>query len=158
MTTRTTILLITALGLALAALPTSARSAQALFIESPSKYGFAESVKRLQAAAKKGGWKVPKVFNLQGAMKKAGHKVLPVTVVAVCKPALAVKILGDDARRPAAAMMPCKVAVYEKADGKTYFSRVNAAALRGSAPGGAGAAMVEAGKGLERLLKPLIKK
>ena len=46
-----------------------------------------------------------------------------------CNPDLAEKILLTDDERIVSNMMPCRVAVYQKEDGKVYYSRMNAGLL-----------------------------
>jgi uncharacterized protein (DUF302 family) len=55
--------------------------------------------------------------------------VLPVASLKICQPDYAEKVLKDDAARFLAVMMPCSIAVYEKKDGKTYVSSMNAALM-----------------------------
>lgn len=142
------------LGL-LAAQTASADPASKLFIETPSKLGLAASVARIKAEAKRLGWKIPKIYDMQKTMRKHGHKVRPMLVLSVCKPDLAVKLVGRDDSRMVAAMMPCRVAVYTKADGKTYLSRVNGANLASMMPPRVARVMGAAARGLEQLLAPL---
>jgi uncharacterized protein (DUF302 family) len=144
------VVVVVALGVLVAARPADARGP---FVESRCKHGLAETVKRLQAAARKQGWKIPKVYDLQGALRKARHEVRPVKVVSLCKPDLAVKILGRDALRSASVMMPCRISIYERADGKTYLSRLDPSAFGGPAA----KVMAAAARELEALIKPLVK-
>jgi len=58
-------------------------------------------------------------------MEKAGHEVNKVKVFALCNPNHAIQILQGDEERIVTSMMPCRVAVYVKKDGKTYLSRMN---------------------------------
>jgi uncharacterized protein (DUF302 family) len=50
---------------------------------------------------------------------------LPVSVIESCKPEHACKIPGEDEYRLVTSLMPCRVAVYQKADGSTVVSRMN---------------------------------
>ena len=43
----------------------------------------------------------------------------------MCHPNHSSRILEKDAERIVSSMMPCRVSVYEKKDGKTYISRMN---------------------------------
>lgn len=131
--------------------------AQGPIAESQSRFGFAETVTRLQAELKRKGWKVAKVHDLQASMKKHGHAVLPVKVMAACHPQFALKVLQNDDARLAAAMMPCRIAVYDKKDGKTYLSRpdLTRMALKGSPMA---KPMANAAGNIEKILKSVIKK
>ena len=48
-----------------------------------------------------------------------------VNVFSLCKPEFANEILGSNDKQLVSAIMPCRLAVYEK-DGKTYISMLNA--------------------------------
>jgi len=74
-------------------------------------------------------WKVIYVHDLQETMRKNGKEVIPVKVIELCKPAYAYRLLSDDDLRIYSNMMPCRISVYEKADGNTYVSRMNSAML-----------------------------
>ncbi len=97
-----------------------------MFIESKSKYGFDETVEKLNEAIAQGGWRVLHTHNLQETMIKNGYNdVLQTKVIELCNPQLAHKLLSDDSMRIYSNMMPCRMSVYEQADGFTYVSRMN---------------------------------
>ena len=96
-----------------------------MMLEDQSRFDFEKTVSGLEDLAKVRGWSVPTVHNLQKSMEKAGHEVNEVKVFALCNPDHAINILRGDEERVVASMMPCRVAVYVKADGKTYISRMN---------------------------------
>lgn len=128
------------------------------FLESSSRHGFAKTVAELQAALKRRGWAILKVHDLQASMKKRGHAVLPVKVFAACNPSYAKQVLADDDARAAAALMPCRIAVYAKQDGKTYVSRPNVKRMLGAAKGAMRAAMEGAANEIEEILAPLLRR
>lgn len=98
--------------------------------ENQSKYGFEESIEKLELAIEESGWKMPAKHDLQATLLKHGKsKVNNVIVLEICNPDLAEKILLTDDERIVSNMMPCRIAVYEKNDGKVYFSRMNAELL-----------------------------
>lgn len=98
--------------------------------EGVSKYAFEESLEKLQAEVTAGGWKIPTKHDLQATLLKNGkEEVNKVVVMEICNPDLAEKILKTDNERIVANMMPCRIAVYEKSDGKTYYSIMNSALL-----------------------------
>lgn len=130
---------------------------QRVILERESKLSFTETVERIQNEALAIGWKVTIVHDLQATMKKNGADVLPVKVIELCQPKLALKILQDDAARSASAMMPCRVSVYEKADGKTYISVMNSEDLSQSLSGTMATVMTAATKEIETLIKPLLR-
>jgi len=96
-----------------------------MFIVHESKMSFDETVDAITKSAEEQKWSMPHLYDLQATMKKHGFEVNPVKVFSLCKPAHAHEILGDDNVREVSALMPCRVAVYEK-NGKTYVSMLNA--------------------------------
>ena len=96
-----------------------------MMIEKPSKYGFEETVEKFKANVKKAGWKMPTVHNLQKTMKKFGKDVDQVMVFELCHPEHAYKILSKSMERIVSSMMPCRISIYKKSDGKTYISMMN---------------------------------
>jgi uncharacterized protein (DUF302 family) len=96
-----------------------------MLIEDTSTKGFAETVEAIKAAAEAADWKVPAVHPISESTVKAGYEVRPVTVIELCKPSIAGPLLADEDSRLAASMMPCRVAVYENADGSVTVGRMN---------------------------------
>ncbi|MBV5313947.1 MAG: DUF302 domain-containing protein [Prolixibacteraceae bacterium] len=129
-----------------------------MFSVNESKYDFNETVEKLTESTKSNNWKMPHEYDLQQIMTNNGFTVRPVKVFSICKPDIAVRILGNDKHRQISALMPCRVAVYEKADGKTYVSRMNAELFARLLGGEATAIMSDAGEGSENILKALVKK
>ena len=128
-------------------------NAQEVMIESQSKFGFTATVDSLSDVAVKNGWKVTMVHDLQETMKKNGKEVMPVKVLEICNPGLAYQILSKDELRDASPMLPCRISVYEKSDGKTYVSRMNAPAFAGMIGGDAAKTIIEAFKVAEGFVK-----
>lgn len=95
-----------------------------MFVINESKLGFDETVEAITQSVQENKWSMPHVYDLQATMKKNGFEVKPVKVFSLCKPEHAYKILSDDNERMVSALMPCRVAVYEKG-GKTYVSMLN---------------------------------
>ncbi|MBW6491348.1 MAG: DUF302 domain-containing protein [Lentimicrobium sp.] len=126
-------------------------------IENQSKAGFTETVDLLSETILAKGWKVTMVHDLQETMKKNGKEVLPVKVIELCNPGHAFNILSKDEYRDVSPMLPCRVSVYQKADGLTYISRMNAPAFAGMIGGEAAKTMVQAFKEMEEILKVAIK-
>ena len=96
-----------------------------MMMEDESKYGFDETVTKFEQSVKDQGWKIPATHNLQKTMKKFGHDVDEVVVYELCHPDHANKILQANDERIVSSLMPCRVAIYKKKDGKTYVSRMN---------------------------------
>lgn len=96
-----------------------------MFIVNESKLNFEDTIEAIQKSASENKWSMPYTYDLQATMKKHGFDVKPVKVFSLCKPEHAYQILGSGNERLASALMPCRVAVYEKGD-KTYVSMLNA--------------------------------
>lgn len=124
-----------------------------MFYENSSKYGFEETVVKLSEIIAEGGWKVIQVLDLQEIMKKNGKEILPVKVIELCKPDYAYRLLSDDSLRLYSNMLPCRISVYEKADGSTYVSRMNAEMLSSQIGGVAQEVMTNAYSDAEVFIK-----
>ncbi len=103
--------------------------------EAESKYNFEQSVKLFEQTAKDMGWSVPTVHDLKKTMNNFGYDVNRAKVFELCHPDHAVRILERDDERIVSSMMPCRVSIYEKSDGKTYVSWMNTS-LMGNMMGG----------------------
>ena len=124
-----------------------------MFTETVSKYGFQETVDKLNDAVTSAGWKVSVVHNLQEALKKANYNVLPVSVFEVCNPKYSGKLLDRDELRIYSPLMPCRFSVYEKSDGKTYVSRMNSFAIASQIGGEVEEVMTMAANDVEEFIK-----
>jgi uncharacterized protein (DUF302 family) len=90
--------------------------------EKLSPMGYEETIAHIQNNVTNAGWKVSALMRLDKTLAKEGKDVLPVASFKICQPDYAEKILLDDDARFMSVMMPCSIAVYEKADGNTYIS------------------------------------
>lgn len=127
-----------------------------MFLENESKYNFAETVEKLTAEIEKKTWKVSAVHDLQETLKKNGTEILPIKVFALCHPAHSSKILLKDNERIVSSLMPCRVSVYEKSNGKTYVSRMNTGILAKSIGGVVEEVMFASSKDVEEMLISII--
>ncbi len=100
-----------------------------LVIEHPSRFGFGKTVDLLVAESERRDWKVPAVHDLQQSLAKSGKTVRPVKVIEICKPQYSGRMLELNDERVISVMMPCRISVYEKDDGKAYVSLINAGEL-----------------------------
>jgi len=100
-----------------------------LFVEYTSLYTFDETVAKLTDSVFDGGWKNPATHDLQATLAKSNIEILPVKVIELCNPSIAYKVLKGDDTRIYANMLPCRISVYNKSDGKTYISIMNFAVL-----------------------------
>lgn len=103
--------------------------------EAQSKYDFERSVEIFEQTALDMGWAIPTVHDLKATMDKFGYDVRNVKVFELCHPEHAIQILEQDQERVVSSMMPCRVSIYEKSDGKTYVSWMNTG-LMGNMMGG----------------------
>jgi uncharacterized protein (DUF302 family) len=91
-------------------------------IEQPSPFDVETTVKKLVEVAIQKDWQNPATHNLQQSLAKSGKVVRPVQVVEICKPDYSGHMLEKNHERIASVMMPCRISVYEKEDGKTYVA------------------------------------
>jgi uncharacterized protein (DUF302 family) len=94
-------------------------------IEEISLFDFDKTVEKLVAEAERREWKVQFVHDLQHSLAKSGKSVKPVKVIEICKPEYSGQMLELSDERIISVMMPCRISVYEKEDGKTYIALIN---------------------------------
>jgi uncharacterized protein (DUF302 family) len=105
-----------------------------IVVEHKSRFGFDKTVDMLIADAEKREWKVPFVHDLQQSLAKSGKTVRPVKVIEICKPQYSGQMLELNDERIISVMMPCRISVYEKEDGLTYVSLINAGEMASGLP------------------------
>lgn len=93
--------------------------------EDPSRYDFETTVDTIVTTAEGLDWKVPAIHPLHDSMAKAGFEVEKASVIELCRPDYAVRLLEQDDTRSITSMMPCRIAVYQKSDGAVVVSRMN---------------------------------
>ncbi len=97
-----------------------------MFTKAESRYGFEETVDKLQKSARDAGWGVPFINDLQEHYINNGlEDMSKVTVLYFCDAQGGYAILKDDRNKPFSAMMPMGVSVYETSGGKVYISAMN---------------------------------
>jgi uncharacterized protein (DUF302 family) len=96
-----------------------------MIVEDVSPLGYEETVQAIQDSAVAQTWKVPKTYQLDAAVVEAGYDVLPVTVIELCHPEHAGKVLAEDDARVVTSLMPCRISVYETSNGEVIISRMN---------------------------------
>lgn len=127
-----------------------------LIIEQSSKFSFAETVDLLVKEATRMEWNVPAVHDLQQSLAKSGKAVKPVRVIEICKPAFSGKMLELSDERIISVMMPCRISVYEKADGKTYIALINAGSMAKELPGNIASVMKAASDETFEIVKRVV--
>lgn len=113
-------------GIAVTMLVVFVSAPSIMFKENKSKHDFETTIAELEKTVASKGWVVPAVNDLQASLKKHDFDVNKVKIYNLCKPELANRILSQDDERVVSALMPCRVAIYEKSDGNTYISLLNA--------------------------------
>jgi uncharacterized protein (DUF302 family) len=103
-------------------------------IEKASRFDFEKTVETLIASAGEHNWNIPAVHDLQQSLAKSGKTVNPVKVIEICKPAYSGKMLELNDERIMSVMMPCRISVYIKDDGKTYLALLDGAAMSAGMP------------------------
>lgn len=124
-----------------------------LFFESESPFNFETSVEKITQSINDAGWRTPAIHDLQQTMMNFGKEVLPVKVFEICHPNHSSRILERNNERVVSAMMPCRISVYEKNDGKTYVSRINSGLLANAIGGIISDVMNDATSDVELIVK-----
>ncbi|MFO8022237.1 MAG: DUF302 domain-containing protein [Perlabentimonas sp.] len=132
-------------------------SAQSIMLkESESKYSFEKSVEMFEQSAIENGWSIPTVHDMQKTMDKFDKDVLKAKVFELCHPEHAYEILSRDRERIVLSMMPCRIAIYEKSNGKTYISWMNTGLMGSMMKGVVPEVMKNASAESEEIISPLI--
>lgn len=99
-----------------------------MFREIPSPFGMEETVARIQQNIQNAGngWALSGLRNAAKPIEADGGNVLPVLMIEACSTKYSGPILKDDSYRFLSNLMPCKISVYKKSDGKTYIGMMNA--------------------------------
>jgi uncharacterized protein (DUF302 family) len=105
-----------------------------IFIEQVSPFDVPTTVEKLVASAIEREWQNPATHNLQQSLAKAGKEVKPVQVVEICKPKYSGAMLEKSDERIVSVMMPCRISVYEKEDGKAYVALLNMETMAAELP------------------------
>ncbi len=130
---------------------------QGLFvIEKQSKFDFDKTVEVIMSEAERREWKIPAVHDLQQSLAKSGKSVLPVKVIEICKPAYSGQMLELNDERIMSVMMPCRISVYEKDDGKTYTALIDGSSLATGQPEKIAKVMKDASDETFEILKTVV--
>jgi len=106
-----------------------------MFSERVSPFGLEETVARIQhniannPELKAKGWSLSGLRNPAKAVQADGSNVLPVMMIEACSTKYSKPILQEDTVRFLSILMPCKISVYKKNDGKVYIGTMNAALM-----------------------------
>jgi uncharacterized protein (DUF302 family) len=99
-----------------------------MFNERVSPFGLEETVARIQQniQATGKGWSLAGLRNPAAAVKADGGNALPVLMIEACSTNYSGPILNEDSVKFLSILMPCKISVYKKNDGKIYIGTMNA--------------------------------
>lgn len=99
-----------------------------MFNEQVSPFGVEETVARIQhnIIDNGNGWALSGLRNPAKAVQQDGGNTLPVLMVEACSTKYSKPILNEDSVRFLSILMPCKISVYKKNDGKVYIGNMNA--------------------------------
>jgi uncharacterized protein (DUF302 family) len=99
-----------------------------MFEERESPFTVEETVARIQQniQAAGNGWALFGLRYPARPVEAEGVSVLPVMAIEACSPRYSGPILKDDKTRFLSLLMPCKISVYKKSDGKVYIGTMNA--------------------------------
>ncbi len=127
-----------------------------VFLETLSPFDFRSTVELLSKEIENKSWKISNVYDLQKTLNQHGKDVLPVKVFSLCHPNHSSRILEKDSERIISSMMPCRVSIYEKADGKTYISRMNSSMIAAGLGGIAEQVMTESANEVEEIIENIL--
>lgn len=96
-----------------------------MILEMESRFDFEETTKRLEEKVLDAGWSIVQVFDYKEILGERGFDILDIKIYAVCSGKYSGAILERDDERMVAPLMPCRISVYEKSDGKTYIALMN---------------------------------
>jgi uncharacterized protein (DUF302 family) len=117
-------------GIVVTALAAASLMPKLMLREQISPYGLQATVQRITNNAIAAGWVVSSVGALDESVEKhGGGELRPVRLVNLCQAQHAARILNHDPARKVSVMMPCTIAVYEKADGTIAVGTMNAGLL-----------------------------
>ena len=91
-----------------------------------SNLDYRGTVTMIEEKAVENGWAVAKIYNMEKRMKKAGFEdAARVKVIELCHAIHTNNILSNEDDMFIAAIMPCRIAVYEKKNGDVFISKMN---------------------------------
>ncbi len=99
-----------------------------------SSKSFSETLRAFREEAGKAGWSILNENNMAGVLSVRGFTLDPVVILDVCSGQYSARILSNDDYRPVSAFMPCRVSIYQTADGKVFVARMNTSAFTDMMP------------------------
>lgn len=100
-----------------------------MMLEDETKYDFETTVQVFEDKVNEAGWSILITHDMQETLKGHGHDVKSVKIFELCSSKYSAEILKLDDERIVSPLMPCRVAIYEKSNGKTYIARMDSELL-----------------------------
>jgi uncharacterized protein (DUF302 family) len=125
-------------------------------IEVASPFDVPVTVQKIVDVAVEKGWQNPATHDLQQSLAKSGKDVRPVQVVEICKPDYSGKMLEGSDERIFSVMMPCRISIYQKEDGKAYVALLDATEMTVGMPESVVSAMTAASTDSYEIVKQAI--
>lgn len=100
-----------------------------MMLEDESKYDFDKTVEVFEKEVVDAGWKIAGLHDMKEILAKFDHDVINIKIFELCSSKYSALILKEDDERIVSPLMPCRVAIYEKSDGKTYITRMNSSLM-----------------------------
>ena len=114
------------LGLIIMAFMVKIMMPNIMFATYKSKLDFDETVSSLEESAKKNGWTIPEIRDLQQDYIEEGHgDMTKIKILYFCNSQGGYNILKDNDYKKMSVMMPMGVSVYETNDGQVKIAAMN---------------------------------
>ncbi len=114
------------LGLIIMAFMVKVMMPKMMFATYKSKLNFDETISSLEESAKKNGWTIPEIRDLQQDYIEEGlEDMTKVKILYFCNAQGGYNILKDDDYKKMSVMMPMGVSVYETNDGQVRIAAMN---------------------------------
>jgi uncharacterized protein (DUF302 family) len=114
------------LGLVIMAFMVKVMMPNMMFATHKSKLNFDETVSSLEASAKRNGWTIPEIRDLQQEYIEDGlEDMTKVKILYFCNAQGGYNILKNDDYKKMSVMMPMGVSVYETNDGQVKIAAMN---------------------------------
>ena len=127
-----------------------------VLLESESRFDFPETLQQIEKQAVEKGWMIPTRHDLKATLGKTAIDVLDVTILELCNSSYSATLMREDEFRYISSLMPSRISVYVKYNGKTFVSRVNSTMLSMFMGGTIGQVMGQSGDEIESLLRAIL--
>ncbi len=129
-----------------------------MFATFKSKLDFDETVSSLEESAKKNGWTIPEIRDLQQDYIEDGlEDMTKIKILYFCNPQGGYNILKDDDYKKMSVMMPMGVSVYETNDNQVRIAAMNIAFMSMMFSGTVKKVLLEGGDRFRNSVENIIK-